>query len=136
LHVGSRNWGPGPTFHKGLILKDHLDLVDPITSTRNTEEVSERVQETLKKSQKKYKARHNQHRTERSFRVGDRVWLQLNKKRLQGLGNKIKALRYGSCEVLVKVGDNAYILSLPQYMHIYSIVNVDNLKLCEPSMLY
>jgi hypothetical protein len=30
---------------------------------------------------------------------------------------------------------NAYRLSLPPYMHIYSIVNVDNLKLYEPSML-
>jgi hypothetical protein len=33
------------------------------------------------------------------------------------------------------VGNNAYILSLPTYMHIYSVVNVENLKLYEPSML-
>jgi hypothetical protein len=33
------------------------------------------------------------------------------------------------------VGDNAYRLNLPPYMHIYSVVNVDNLKLYEPSML-
>jgi hypothetical protein len=30
------------------------------------------VQETLKKSQEKYKARHDQHKIERTFRVGDR----------------------------------------------------------------
>jgi hypothetical protein len=42
---------------------------------------------------------------------------------------------YGPFEVLEKVGDNAYKLSLPPYMHIYSVVNVENLKLYEPSML-
>jgi hypothetical protein len=67
--------------------------------------------------------------------VGDRVWLQLNKERLQGPGKKIKALWYGPFEVLEKVGDNAYRLNLPPYMHIYSVVNVENMKLYEPSML-
>jgi hypothetical protein len=37
--------------------------------------------------------------------------------------------------VLEKVGDNAYKLSIPPYMKIYSILNVENLKLYEPSML-
>ena len=63
------------------------------------------------------------------------VWLQLNKERLQGPGKKTNALRYGPFEVLRKVGDNAYQLSLPPYMHIYSVVNMDNLKLYKPSML-
>jgi len=39
------------------------------------------VQETLQKSHEKYKARHDQHNIEKSFKVGDRVWLQLNKER-------------------------------------------------------
>jgi hypothetical protein len=38
-----------------------------------------KAQETLKKSQEKYKARHDQHKIERKFGVGDRVWLQLIK---------------------------------------------------------
>ena len=37
-------------------------------------------------------------------------------------------------EVLEKVGD-FYILTLPPYMCIYLVVNVENLKLYEPSML-
>jgi hypothetical protein len=36
---------------------------------------------------------------------------------------------------LEKVGDNTYRLILPPHMHIYSIVNVENLKLYEPLML-
>ena len=72
---------------------------------------------------------------EKTFKVGDRVWLHLNKERLQGPSKKIKALQYGPFEVLEKIGDNAYRLSLPPSMCIYSIVNVENLKLYELSML-
>lgn len=43
------------------------------------------VQETLHKSQE-YQARHDQHRIEKSFKMGDKIWLQLTKERLQGLG--------------------------------------------------
>jgi hypothetical protein len=80
-------------------------------------------------------ARHDQHITKNSFKEGDKVWLQPNTERLQGHSKKINALRYGLFEILEKVGDNAYRLSLPPYMHIYSIVNMENLKLYEPSML-
>jgi hypothetical protein len=52
-----------------------------------------------------------------------------------GSGKNIKALWYAPFEVLEKVGDTTYRIDLPPYMHIYSIVNVDNLKLYEPSML-
>jgi hypothetical protein len=63
------------------------------------------------------------------------VWLELSKERLQCPGKKIKALRYGPFEVLEKVGDNAYKLRLPLYMCIYSVVNVENIKIYEPSIL-
>lgn len=33
------------------------------------------------------------------------------------------------------MGDNAYGFSLPPYMHIFLVVNVENWKLYEPSML-
>ena len=49
---------------------------------------------------------------------------------MQSPGNKIKELWYGPF-----VGDNGYRLGLPPYMRIYSVVNVENLKLCEASML-
>jgi hypothetical protein len=89
----------------------------------------------LKKSQEKYKARHDKHKSEKSFKVGDKILLQLNREILHGPSKKMKALWYGHFEVLEKVGDNSYKLSLPPYMYIYLVVNVDNLKLYEPSML-
>ena len=63
-----------------------------------------------------YKAIHDQHRVEKTFKVGDRVWLYLNKERKQGLGKKINELMYDLFKVLEKVGDNASKLSLPPYM--------------------
>ena len=42
---------------------------------------------------------------------------------------------YGPFEVLEKEGDNSYRLSLPTYMCIYLVVNVENLKLYDPSLL-
>jgi hypothetical protein len=56
--------------------------------------------------------------------VEDRVWLQIKKERVQGLGKKIKALQYGTFEIFEKVGNNAYILNITPYMDIYSVVNM------------
>jgi hypothetical protein len=59
----------------------------------------------------------------------------MNKKRLQGPGKKIKGLRYDPFEVLEKVKNNTYILFVHTYMCIYLVVNVDNLKVYDPSLL-
>jgi hypothetical protein len=61
--------------------------------------------------------------------VADRVSLLSKKEILLGTGKRIKDMKYGPFEVLEKVGDNTYKISLPPYMYIYSAVNVDNLKL-------
>lgn len=61
--------------------------------------------------------------------------MHLNKERLQGPTKNIKALQHSPFEGLEKVGGNVYRFSLPPYMQIYSILNVENLKLYEPSML-
>lgn len=50
------------------------------------------------------------------------------------MGKKLKEMLYGLGNIL-KIVENAFQLDLPQYMEIYSIINVENLKLLEPSML-
>jgi hypothetical protein len=67
--------------------------------------------------------------------VEDRVWLYLNKERIEGHGKKIKALWYGPFEILEKVGDNSYRISPPPYMCMYLVVIAKNMKLYETSML-
>ena len=67
------------------------------------------VQEQLEKSQAKYKTRHDKHRVDHSFQVGDEVWLYIskerlyiNKERLKGEGKKLKPNRYGPFKILEK----------------------------------
>ena len=44
-------------------------------------------------------------------------------------------MMYDPFEVLDKMGDNSYRLSIPPYMHIYFVLNVKDVKLYESSML-
>jgi hypothetical protein len=49
---------------------------DALTVEKFVEKIRQirlQVQETMKKSQEKYKAKYHQHRTEKSFKVGDKV---------------------------------------------------------------
>jgi hypothetical protein len=48
---------------------------------------------------------------------------------------KLKPLRYGPFKILEKIGNNAFRLDLPPYMHMYVVVNVENLRLYEPSLI-
>ena len=61
----------------------------------NIRQIHLQVQETLNKSREKYTARHDQHRVEKTFKVGDRVWLHLNKERLQGPSKNYKIEHIG-----------------------------------------
>ena len=99
------------------------------------QEIHQAVWEQLEKSQAKYKARHDKHRMEHSFQVGDQVWLYIRKDRMRGEGKKLKPIRYGPFKILEKIGENAFHLDLPAYMHIYSVVNADSLRLFEPSLI-
>jgi len=53
---------------------------------------------------------------------------------MQGEGKKLKPIRYRPFKILEKIGENAFCLYLPAYMHIYSIVNANSLRLFEPSL--
>ena len=70
-----------------------------------------------------------------SIQVGDQVWLYISKDRIQGEGKKLKPIRYGSFKIFEKIGENAFHLDFPTYMHIYLVVNVENLRLYEPSLI-
>jgi hypothetical protein len=63
------------------------------------------------------------------------VALSLCKERLQGEIKQLKPLRYEPFYITEQVSKNTFRLKLPPYMQINSVVNVENLKLFEPSML-
>jgi hypothetical protein len=54
---------------------------------------------------------------------------------LKGEGKKLKPIRYGPFTILEKSKTNAFRLDLPPYMQIYSVVNLENLKLFEPLVI-
>ena len=54
---------------------------------------------------------------------------------MKGEGKKLKPIHYGPFTILEKSGTNAFRLDIPPYMQIYSVVNVENLKLFEPPMI-
>ncbi|CAL2237443.1 unnamed protein product [Prunus armeniaca] len=93
------------------------------------------VEAQLKRSQQQYKAHHDKHRVPCNFKEGDLVWLHLGKERLTDEGKKLKPIRYGPFKIIKQIGDNAFQLELPPYMHMYSVINAENLKLFEPSLL-
>jgi hypothetical protein len=93
------------------------------------------VQEQLENSQAKYKMRHDKHRVDHSFQVGDEFWLYINKERLKEECKKLKPIRYGPFKIIDKIGNNAFYLDLPPYMQMYAVVNVENLNLYEPPLI-
>ncbi|GJQ90219.1 reverse mRNAase [Tanacetum coccineum] len=95
----------------------------------NIKKLHHQVEEQLRRSQQKYKERHDRHRVEGKFQEGDLVWLHLGKERLKGEGKKIKPIRYGPFRILKKIGKNACQLELPSYMEMYSVVNLKKVEL-------
>ena len=61
--------------------------------------------------------------------------MHISKERMQGEGKKLKPIHYGPFKILKQVGNNAFQLDLPSYMQMYSVVNVENLRLFEPPLI-
>lgn len=122
-------------FGKDIAVDGHSDVNKATKFIEQIEEIHWEIQEQLEKNKAKYKARHAKHRIEHTFQVGDQVWLYISKDRMQGEGKELKPIRYGPFKILEKIGENAFRLDLPAYMHIYSIVNADSLRLFEPSLI-
>jgi len=67
--------------------------------------------------------------------VGDKVWFHISKDETKGEGKKLRPIRYVPFTILEKIGNNAVHLDLPIYMKMCFIVNVENLRLCEPPLI-
>ena len=84
-----------------LIKEDGYDNADKVMKfIQKIQKVHEAVQEHLEKIQAKYKIRHGKHQMDHHFKVGDLVWLYINKERLKGEGKKLKSIRYGLFKIV------------------------------------
>ena len=61
------------------VVDGHHDADKDLNFIQRIQAVQQAVQEQLEKSQEKYKSRHDKHRVDHQFQVGDRVWLHITK---------------------------------------------------------
>ena len=67
--------------------------------------------------------------------MGDKVWLHLQKERLTGPHRKLRPLRYGSYTITKAIGNNAFELSIPPFLGLHPVFNVDRLRPYFPPLL-
>ena len=67
--------------------------------------------------------------------MGNKVWLHLQKERLTGPRHKLRPLRYGPYTITKAVGNNAFKLSIPPFLGLHPIFNVDRLRPYFPPLL-
>ena len=67
--------------------------------------------------------------------MGDKEWLHLQKERLTGPHRKLRPLRYGPYTITKDVGNNAFKLSIPPFLGLHRVFNVDCLRPYFPPLL-
>ena len=67
--------------------------------------------------------------------MGDKGWLHLQKERLAGPHHKILPLRYGAYTITKVFSDNDFELSIPPFLGLYLVFNVDHLRPYFPPLL-
>ena len=90
--------------------------------------ICQQVHEILDRANAKYKRRHDQHLVPHNFQLGKKVWLHLQKEPLTRPHCKLCPLRYGSYTITKVVGYNAFKLSIPQFLGLQPVLNVDRLR--------
>ena len=68
--------------------------------------------------------------------MGDKVWLHLQKEHLAGPHRKLRPLQYGPYTITKAVRDNAFELSIPPFLGMHPVFNVDCLRPYFPPLLY
>jgi hypothetical protein len=70
-----------------------------------------------------------------NFQVGDKVWLHLQKEHLTGPHRKLQPLCYGPYTITKVVGDHSFELSIPHFLGLHPVFNVDLLPPYFPPLL-
>jgi hypothetical protein len=66
-------------FGKDTVECEHVDADKARRFIQQIQVIHQAVQEQLESSQAKYKKRHDKHRIDHHFQIGDQVWLHISK---------------------------------------------------------
>jgi hypothetical protein len=100
---------------------------------KNRQQVLQILKDNLTMAQNPMKQQADQHHSERSFEVGDWVFLRLQPYKLMSLkqakkDNKLSPKYYGSYKVLQKIGTMTYKLEVPASSRVHPVFHVSCLK--------
>jgi hypothetical protein len=100
---------------------------------KHQQQVLQILKDNLTMAQNCMKQEEDQHRSERSFEVGDWFFLRLQPYKQMSLkqakkDNKLSPKYYGPYKVLQKIGTMAYKLELPTSSRVHSVFHVSCLK--------
>jgi hypothetical protein len=79
-------------FRKDISIEGQYDIDRAEKLIEQIQLIHQIVQEQLERIQAKYKMRHDKHRVDHSFQVGDEVWIYISKERFKGEGKKLKPI--------------------------------------------
>lgn len=124
-------YGKPPPIHRPYLLgTSPVDVVD--RSLWDREAMLQCLKENLSKAQNRMKVQADKRRSERSFEVGDWVYLKLQPYRQSSVmarpSQKLAARFFGPYQITKRVGSVAYVLQLPPNSKIHSTFHVSMLK--------
>ena len=118
--------------HFGVDIEESCAIPDLQQWLLNRATMTQLMKQHLERQQLRMKHQADKHRTERSFDVGDWVYLKLHpyvQTSVANQGTRKLAFRfYGPFQVIQKVGNVAYKLALPETSQIHPVIHVSQLK--------